>query len=127
MLGGYLDRNTEQTQDYTNYSRGYCADYYQCYGPTSTAPAKCYSLSATWNDTERATHQGHELRVSTPDDWRVRAVAGAFLGGFQELRPGELGVSIWTRHEVTTTRVALDVAFSGQWARYNRTETSDRA
>jgi iron complex outermembrane receptor protein len=81
--GGYLDRNVEQTQDYTNYSRGYFADYYQCYGPTATTPAKCYSPSATWNDTERATHQSHELRLSTPDDWRVRAVAGAFWEDFK--------------------------------------------
>ena len=81
--GGYLDRNVEQTQDYTNYSRGYFADYYQCYGPTATAAAKCYSPSASWSDTERATHQSHELRLSTPDDWRVRAVAGAFWENFQ--------------------------------------------
>lgn len=81
--GGYLDRRVEQTQDYTNYSRGYFADYYQCYGPTASAPARCYSPSATWNDSERATHQSHELRVSTPDDARVRAVTGAFWEDFK--------------------------------------------
>ena len=31
--GGYLVRNVEQVGDYTNYSRGVYADYYQCYGP----------------------------------------------------------------------------------------------
>src|ERR1700733_14480706 len=29
--GGYLVRNVEQVGDYTNYSRGVYADYYQCY------------------------------------------------------------------------------------------------
>ena len=81
--GGYLDRKVEQTQDYTNYSRGYFADYYQCYAPTATAAGKCYSPSASWSDTERATHQSHELRLSTPDDWRLRAVAGAFWEDFE--------------------------------------------
>jgi iron complex outermembrane recepter protein len=71
------------TQDYTNYSRGYFADYYQCYGPTTTAPAKCYSPSATLTDTERATHQSHELRLSMPGDWRLRAVAEAFWEKFE--------------------------------------------
>ncbi len=28
--GGYLVRNVEQYQDYTNYARGIYADYYQC-------------------------------------------------------------------------------------------------
>ena len=81
--GGYLVRNVEQTQDYTNYSRGYFADYYQCYGASATAAAKCYSPSATWSEQEHATHQSHELRVSTPDDWRLRAVAGAFWEDFK--------------------------------------------
>ena len=30
--GGYLVRNIDQTNDYTNYTRGVYADYYQCYG-----------------------------------------------------------------------------------------------
>jgi iron complex outermembrane recepter protein len=81
--GGYLDRHVEQNQDYTNYSRGYFADYYQCYGATASAAARCYSPSATWNDSERATHQSHELRISTPDDARVRAITGAFWEDFK--------------------------------------------
>jgi len=78
--GGYLVRNVDQVGDYTNYARGKYADYYQCYGPaydTSLTPT-CYSPSATWHSTERNTHQQHELRVSTPDDWRLRAIGGAF-------------------------------------------------
>jgi iron complex outermembrane recepter protein len=70
--GGYLVRNVTQVGDYTNYSRGVYADYYQCY--TST----CFSPSTTWHSTERNTHQQHELRFTTPDEWRWRAIAGAY-------------------------------------------------
>ncbi len=38
----------------------------------------CYSPSSTWRSTERNTHQQHEFRLSTPDDWRLRAIGGAF-------------------------------------------------
>jgi iron complex outermembrane receptor protein len=78
--GSYLVRNISQSQDYTNYSRGLYADYYQCHGaePTNGLSATCYSPSATWNETERATHQSHEIRLSTPDDWRLRGILGAF-------------------------------------------------
>jgi outer membrane receptor protein involved in Fe transport len=79
--GGYLVRNVEQVSDYTNYARGVYADYYQCYGPGSYTPtlkSHCFSPSATWHSVERNTHQQHELRLSTPDEWRLRAIAGAF-------------------------------------------------
>ena len=78
--GSYLVRNVSQVQDYTNYSRGVYADYYQCHGAEAAngLAASCSSPSATWNDTERNTHQSHELRLSTPDDWRLRGIVGAF-------------------------------------------------
>ena len=79
--GGYLVRNVDQVGDYTNYARGLYADYYQCYGPASAANAlnsTCFSPSATWQSVEHNTHQQHEFRLSTPDDWRLRAIAGAF-------------------------------------------------
>jgi iron complex outermembrane recepter protein len=72
-------RNVDQVGDYTNYARGVYADYYQCYGPGAGVPAStCYSPSATWHETERNTHQQHEFRISTPDEWRLRAIAGAY-------------------------------------------------
>jgi iron complex outermembrane recepter protein len=78
--GAYLIRNISQQQDYTNYARGLYADYYQCHGPEPTNGLKstCYSPSTTWNETERNTHQSHEIRLSTPDDWRMRGIVGAF-------------------------------------------------
>ena len=79
--GGYLVRKVEQVGDYTIYARGVYADYYQCYGPSyyhTALKSTCFSPSATWHSTEKNTHQQHEFRVSTPDDWRLRAIVGAF-------------------------------------------------
>jgi outer membrane receptor protein involved in Fe transport len=82
--GGYLVRNIEQQQDYTNYSRGVYGYYYQCAGYSKTAATgKCYSPSATWQETEKNTHQSHEIRVSTPDDWRYRGIGGVYWEEFK--------------------------------------------
>jgi iron complex outermembrane receptor protein len=84
--GGYLVRNVDQVGDYTNYARGVFADYYQCYGPPGAGTfvkdpsltSTCFSPSASWHETERNVHQQHEFRLSTPDEWRLRAIGGAF-------------------------------------------------
>jgi iron complex outermembrane recepter protein len=78
--GSYLVRNVDQVQDYTNYARGVFASYYQCAGISSKSAAagQCYSPSATWRETEKNTHQSHEIRLSTPDDWRIRAIGGLY-------------------------------------------------
>jgi outer membrane receptor protein involved in Fe transport len=80
--GGYLIRNVDQVGDYTNYSRGVYSDYYQCHGAESgegySIDSKCYSPSSYWRTNERNEHQQHELRFSSPDDWRLRGIAGAF-------------------------------------------------
>jgi iron complex outermembrane receptor protein len=72
----------QQEGDYTNYARGFYADYYQCFGAGSGAAgnpnATCYSPGATWHSNERNTHQQHEFRLSTPDEWRLRAIVGAY-------------------------------------------------
>ena len=76
--GAYLIRNVEAIQDYTNYARGFYADYYQCHGQDNGLNSTCYSPSTTWNEHEHNTHQSHEFRLSTPDDWRLRGIVGAF-------------------------------------------------
>jgi len=88
--GGYLVRNVDAQQDYTAYTRGVYADYYQCTEPSvdakNGAPAstvKCYSPSAWWHNTQKNTHQNHEIRVSTPDDWQLRGIVGAFWEDFK--------------------------------------------
>ncbi len=82
--GGYLVRNVDQVGDYTNYARGVYGYYYQCagYSKTSAAAGKCYSPSTTWEEKEKNTHQSHEIRLSTPDDWRIRAIGGLYYEQF---------------------------------------------
>jgi iron complex outermembrane receptor protein len=87
--GAYLVRNVEQVQDYTAYSRGAYADYYQCANPTAysahpnPAAARCFTPSSTWRDIERNTHLTQELRLSTPDGWRIRGIGGAFYEDYR--------------------------------------------
>ena len=45
-------------------------------------PLTCYSPVSSWQDHVETTHQSHELRLSTPDDWRVRGLIGAFWEDF---------------------------------------------
>jgi iron complex outermembrane receptor protein len=80
--GAYLVRNVEQVQDYTNYTRSVNGDYYSCADPTTTT-LECFSPSATWHDRERNTHQSHELRLSTPGDWRIRGIGGLFYENYR--------------------------------------------
>jgi outer membrane receptor protein involved in Fe transport len=86
--GAYLDRNIEQQMDYTNYARGRYGYYYQCTGVSYSATkgnanATCYSPSSVWQDTERDTHFSQELRLSTPDDWRLRGLVGLFYEDYK--------------------------------------------
>jgi iron complex outermembrane receptor protein len=82
--GGYLVRNVDQVNDYTNYARGVYGYYYQCagYSSKSAAAGTCYTPSTTWEEKERNTHQSHEIRLSTPDDWRIRAIGGLYYEQF---------------------------------------------
>jgi iron complex outermembrane recepter protein len=83
--GAYLVRNIEQVQDYTNYARSAFGDFYQCANPTPQTPAtaQCFTPSSTWRNLERNTHQTHELRLSTPGDWRIRGVGGLFFENYR--------------------------------------------
>ena len=77
--GAYLDRNVDQVGDYTNYARGVYADYYQCYGAGPGRPnSVCYTPRTSYEELERNTHLSNEFRLSTPDDWRLRGIAGVF-------------------------------------------------
>jgi len=82
--GGYLVRDVQQHQDYTNYARGVYGFYYQC-GGYSKNPATgfCGAPTAQWQETEKNIHNSHELRLSTPDDWRVRGLLGVYWEEFQ--------------------------------------------
>ena len=52
----------------------------------------CYSPSSVWFDKERNTHESHELRFSTPDDQRLRAIVGGFYGELQDPGLDQLAV-----------------------------------
>jgi iron complex outermembrane recepter protein len=84
--GGYTVRNLTQQADYTNYTRSGGGFYYSCSGGTSLGtggPVQCYSPVTSWRDTVRNTHQSHEFRLSTPDDWRTRGIVGAYYEDFK--------------------------------------------
>lgn len=85
--GAYTIRNISQQMDYTNGSRGTTDMYYQCTGGATPwdkgASPTCYSPIIHWADTEHGTHMSQELRFSTPDDWRLRAVGGAYYENFK--------------------------------------------
>jgi len=85
--GGYLDRTIDNAMDYTNYARSAGGFYYSCAGGGApigkgVGPLTCYSPVSSWLDHVETTHQSHEFRVSTPDDWRVRGLFGAFWEDF---------------------------------------------
>jgi iron complex outermembrane receptor protein len=88
--GSYLDRHIQQQADYSNYLTSAHGSDYDCtgagarYGSYVTAkPTTCYAPVGGWNDTTRNTHLSQELRVSTPDDWRLRGLVGAFYEDFK--------------------------------------------
>ena len=88
--GSYLSRTIDNEVDYTNYTRSGGGFYYTCAGgPAGTGligagvgPLTCFSPVLSWNDHVETTHQSHELRFSTPDDWRLRALVGGFWEDF---------------------------------------------
>src|SRR6202049_1466484 len=88
---GYLDRRITQIADYTNYARGLYADYYQCYGPGTgfninggkgdpNLKPTCFSPTTPWKTVlEHNEHLQNEFRLSTPEDWRLRGIVGAYI------------------------------------------------
>ncbi len=76
--GAYLSRDAETVSDYTNYARGRYGVYYQCTGYSGASVDKCYTPSSVWNDKSESTNQSHEIRLSSPTDWRMRFVGGLF-------------------------------------------------
>lgn len=79
--GAYLDRHLESESDYVGYAEyledlyagyGYDCLYYQSDGVT------CANPNQYINGDEFFKRQSHELRVTTPGDYRVRAIGGLF-------------------------------------------------
>jgi outer membrane receptor protein involved in Fe transport len=78
--GGYLTREAQSISDYTNYARGRWGTYYQCDGFSTSyfPPTRCFSPSSFWDDKNDSTNMSHEIRLSSPGDWRMRFVGGLF-------------------------------------------------
>jgi outer membrane receptor protein involved in Fe transport len=89
--GSYMTRSIDQQADYSNYMRSYVGSYYTCTGTLSKSnyfhtkgetTGNCYAPVGDWNDNVRNTHQTHELRFSTSDEYRLRGLFGAFWEAF---------------------------------------------
>ncbi len=84
--GAYTTRRITQQMDYTNYSRTLYGQYYECTGGGAgllgSGPVRCYSPVTSWRDEVRNTHLSNEVRVSTPDTWRLRGLVGAYFENF---------------------------------------------
>ena len=87
--GGWTDRHIVEQQDYTNYSRSGGGLEYECTGPNTSYTAtgitktQCYSPIAYWHDQVTSTHLSNEVRLSSPDTWRLRFLVGAYLEQFR--------------------------------------------
>jgi outer membrane receptor protein involved in Fe transport len=113
--GSYLVRHISQQVDYTNYSRSAGGMYYQCVGgstgwkgtPTAKTPF-CYSPNSYWHDDVRNTHLSNEIRVSTPDDWRLRAIGGVYQEQFRI--QDEMNFNYKTIPDCNPTNLAIALA-----------------
>jgi outer membrane receptor protein involved in Fe transport len=88
--GSYMVRRIDQQTDYSNYMRSFGGSYYTCTGKGgngayfhSAKPTSCYPPVGDWNDNVLNTHQSHEFRVSTNEDYRIRGLVGAFWEKFR--------------------------------------------
>ena len=88
--GGWTVRHVNQQMEYTNYTRTYYGIYYSCTGGNTgwnnTPPGntvRCYSPVTNWHDSIRNTHLSEEARISTPSDWRLRGLIGAYWEQFR--------------------------------------------
>ena len=80
--GAYLDREVEQSVDYTGYNNtgGWIA-YYTCtyVGYTASGSQReCLDPTKGFMGQADITRQTHEFRISTPQEERARLVAGVF-------------------------------------------------
>jgi len=87
--GSYMIRHIEGQNDYSGYMVSPGGIYYGCTGAgsgldkASTKPKTCYPPEGGWNDMVKNTHQSHEIRFSTPDDYRIRGLLGGYYEQFK--------------------------------------------
>ena len=90
--GAYTDRETDQRVDYTDYLFvGQYLPYYICdtavvyptYVANAPANPTCNAPNLFVSSSTQTEVFTQELRFSTPDDWRIRAQAGAFYSSLE--------------------------------------------
>jgi iron complex outermembrane receptor protein len=81
--GSYMDRHVDSSTDYSEYTFVYDVYYQstpQYFGDLFRNDAgDVISPAMRLLSSDRFTKSSHELRLSSPSDWRLRFVAGAFL------------------------------------------------
>jgi outer membrane receptor protein involved in Fe transport len=80
--GGYMDRKVDNQVDYSNYSQAYEYYGYCCYTYLTGDPANpTPPIDPTQynRNKDKYTKVSHEVRLSSPADWRLRFTVGAFL------------------------------------------------
>ena len=90
--GSYMVRHIDEQQDYSNYLRSGSGAAYLCSGmgtyagsaftPPSTKPKTCGPPLGSWRDEVKNTHQSHEIRLSTSEDYRLRGLVGGYWEEF---------------------------------------------
>lgn len=92
--GSYMRRHIDAQQDYSNYLRGAGGAYYDCIGAGAEyfnevnfpllegKPLRCYPPVGTWHDIVQNEHQSHEVRLTTDEKSRFRALVGAYWEKF---------------------------------------------
>jgi iron complex outermembrane recepter protein len=86
--GSYMVRHINQQADYSNYLTSGGGQYYSCTGPTAktlggVSPKTCYAPEGSWNDNVENTHESHEVRFSSDENYFVRGLVGAFWETFE--------------------------------------------
>ena len=83
--GGYLKRSIDNTADYSDYSYFYDLSYVNTSTPTvwgdnfRNDAGNLINPAQTTISRDRFTKISHEMRISSPADWRLRFVAGLFF------------------------------------------------
>ena len=78
--GAYLDRDIEQSIDYTGYNNaGAFIAYYTC---TYDAVRECFNPAKGFQGIQGQTRNTHEFRFNTPQEEALRVTAGVFYDKF---------------------------------------------
>ncbi|HET9459586.1 MAG TPA: TonB-dependent receptor [Sphingomicrobium sp.] len=130
--GAYLDRPTEGIADYTDYTEAY-DNYYESLGGLANY---FYFWDAAGNNInptqwiygeEHFKKMSHELRIATPQEWRWRALLGAFYQQskndiYQDYRVDGLAPDLSVNGWPGTVWLTLQERKDKDWALFGETE-----